>query len=96
LDLLLDDDADRRLSSIRLACSSESERSSATVHEFRLPRLQPTARQATADPQSAALLVAQLPTLVLYVVAQRFVVRGLTAGAVWRMTVEAPTSIAAV
>jgi ABC-type glycerol-3-phosphate transport system permease component len=31
---------------------------------------------------AAALLVAQLPTLVLYVVAQRFVVRGLTAGAV--------------
>lgn len=31
---------------------------------------------------AAALLVAQLPTLVLYVVAQRWVVRGLTAGAV--------------
>ncbi|MER9240659.1 carbohydrate ABC transporter permease [Mesorhizobium sp. M0633] len=31
---------------------------------------------------AAALLVGQLPTLVLYVVAQRFVVRGLTAGAV--------------
>lgn len=31
---------------------------------------------------AAALLVAQLPTLVLYVVAQRWVVRGMTAGAV--------------
>ncbi|MER8601019.1 carbohydrate ABC transporter permease [Mesorhizobium sp. M1339] len=31
---------------------------------------------------AAALLIAQLPTLVVYVVAQRFVVRGLTAGAV--------------
>ncbi|HEX9987298.1 MAG TPA: carbohydrate ABC transporter permease [Chloroflexia bacterium] len=31
---------------------------------------------------AAALLIAQLPTLVLYIVAQRWVVRGLTAGAV--------------
>ncbi len=31
---------------------------------------------------AAALLIAQLPTLILYVVAQRWVVRGLTAGAV--------------